>query len=645
MGMSRAQILIVEDDDTLGKALHKALSREGFNVHLVKNPNEAIPLMRSHPIDLAIIDVLLSGMTGIDLAGKIREIFGSEKPKLILMSGVGVFTEKTFIREQKEQLRLIEFLKKPFELQDLLNMVNTHFEKIIPSPQKVLNQILAHPSATQRVIRRAIEKLEDINGLNLPFVLCLLVDTNSSGHINLVDETGEVSGFSLSNGNIVGVDMPDQGTLLGQLLIEKGFLSVEELEEALSQNNHLKIGQRLIKSNFISPHAFEIAFSEQLNVRLSRKVDTGMNQINFVPCEVPLKSPYIDQSDFLVFVHDWVNSKIPDQWIRSFYRVWGENAINKGPEFSKMDEVLRLPLFCSLDGIVDYILSGRSLDTMIDEKVYKEITFLKGIHMLLLKRVVVFGEKNSNESAEKKKGRLVKIYQEMQGKNHLQLIEMMGVARNAKEADIAQAYHDFQSMIQSSASGNEGLTPLAEKIIKKFKEAYVIVSDPGTKEQYQKEYEKDQMKRKFEVKGWFDHAKDFLYKSQGAAALELLQKVGQSEFKFVEYKIYLVWAKILTLGSEGAREKLLKEIESDLLQIPHEERHECLYAFVIGLHQKVVGNLSQAKKNFERAVYLNPQFVEAKRELHVLSLQRKGDKSDFDIKNVMGSLFGKKKTA
>ena len=82
--------------------------------------------------------------------------------------------------------------------------------------------------------KKLIESLEEVHGFDLPFVYSLLVESKSSGHLNVVGrENGDVSGISLSNGVIVQVDISDQSTYLGRLLIDSGFVSNEDLDGGL----------------------------------------------------------------------------------------------------------------------------------------------------------------------------------------------------------------------------------------------------------------------------------------------------------------------------------------------------------------------------------------------------------------------------
>ncbi|MDP8246484.1 MAG: sigma-54 dependent transcriptional regulator [Candidatus Hinthialibacter antarcticus] len=65
-------ILVVDDDVMVLDALKSILERSGYLVHAASNPSAALDLVTTHPIDVAIIDLMLGKENGIVLMKKIR---------------------------------------------------------------------------------------------------------------------------------------------------------------------------------------------------------------------------------------------------------------------------------------------------------------------------------------------------------------------------------------------------------------------------------------------------------------------------------------------------------------------------------------------------------------------------------------------
>ncbi len=72
--MKKAQILLVEDDPSLGQMLSEYLVFKGFLVKWVENAENAREMVRQEALDLCLLDVSLPGEDGFTLAADIRKI-------------------------------------------------------------------------------------------------------------------------------------------------------------------------------------------------------------------------------------------------------------------------------------------------------------------------------------------------------------------------------------------------------------------------------------------------------------------------------------------------------------------------------------------------------------------------------------------
>lgn len=67
------RLLIVEDEETLCQSLKRVLEREGYTVDTVNNAESAHKVFEAEFYDVIITDIILPGMTGIELLKKIKE--------------------------------------------------------------------------------------------------------------------------------------------------------------------------------------------------------------------------------------------------------------------------------------------------------------------------------------------------------------------------------------------------------------------------------------------------------------------------------------------------------------------------------------------------------------------------------------------
>jgi len=112
-----ATILVVDDEPMILKLCGNILSGDGHEVLPASNGQEALELLRSNTVDLALLDVIMPGMDGIFLADRIQLL--NQDTRVILMSGCGS-REITQVAGKENPYRIIW---KPFKAESLLRMI------------------------------------------------------------------------------------------------------------------------------------------------------------------------------------------------------------------------------------------------------------------------------------------------------------------------------------------------------------------------------------------------------------------------------------------------------------------------------------------------------------------------------------------
>jgi DNA-binding NtrC family response regulator len=115
--LGKAKILVVDDEVDFGKMIAKTLADAGYRVDLAVSATQAIALQRRQSYDLALVDIRMPEMTGLELLQylKVRDkgIF------VIIMTAYGSFSVGI------ESLRrgACDYLSKPFPLKSLKDKV------------------------------------------------------------------------------------------------------------------------------------------------------------------------------------------------------------------------------------------------------------------------------------------------------------------------------------------------------------------------------------------------------------------------------------------------------------------------------------------------------------------------------------------
>jgi DNA-binding NtrC family response regulator len=112
-----ATILIVDDEVPIRSAVRRFLQIKGHNVVEACDGVEALELLAVRSVDMAIVDLMMPRMNGIELIDRMK----SKYPE----TGIVVISGYSDIRDlSTSQPNVVTILKKPFELQNLAEAVD-----------------------------------------------------------------------------------------------------------------------------------------------------------------------------------------------------------------------------------------------------------------------------------------------------------------------------------------------------------------------------------------------------------------------------------------------------------------------------------------------------------------------------------------
>jgi len=109
------RILIVDDEINHRKALAIGLRIEGYDVLEAADGEAALEVLAREPVALAIVDLMMPGINGLDLARRMR--FRHSEIPIILTSAYHL-SERQLARAE---IRVVGFLPKPFEMSELVD--------------------------------------------------------------------------------------------------------------------------------------------------------------------------------------------------------------------------------------------------------------------------------------------------------------------------------------------------------------------------------------------------------------------------------------------------------------------------------------------------------------------------------------------
>lgn len=125
-------IMVVDDEKDIVKAIEIYLKTDNYNVQKAYNGFDALELMEKNKIDLFLVDIMMEGMDGLELTQKIREV--SNAPIIILSA-------KSELNDKVMGLNLgaDDYITKPFDAVELLARIKSCLRRLELSKDKSLN--------------------------------------------------------------------------------------------------------------------------------------------------------------------------------------------------------------------------------------------------------------------------------------------------------------------------------------------------------------------------------------------------------------------------------------------------------------------------------------------------------------------------
>ncbi|MGO9340248.1 MAG: response regulator transcription factor [Terracidiphilus sp.] len=116
------RILIIDDEPQITRVLRAALSAQGYDVRTANDPDEGLQLYRDWTPDLVITDLVMPGMSGVEVTRAIR--VRASTPILVL-------SVRDHERSKVEALDAgaDDYVTKPFGIQELLARVRAHLRR------------------------------------------------------------------------------------------------------------------------------------------------------------------------------------------------------------------------------------------------------------------------------------------------------------------------------------------------------------------------------------------------------------------------------------------------------------------------------------------------------------------------------------
>lgn len=150
-------MLVIDDEAPVRRLLSKVFVREGYEVLTAASGEEAIGIVRDRAIDLALVDLKMPGIDGIETIRQIKKI--NMGVSFIVITAFG---EMSSVKEATT-LGVYDYITKPFDLEYVKHLVSHIIEgirpRILPYAED-MKQILTGELTSEEVKKRKLDSFK-----------------------------------------------------------------------------------------------------------------------------------------------------------------------------------------------------------------------------------------------------------------------------------------------------------------------------------------------------------------------------------------------------------------------------------------------------------------------------------------------------
>jgi DNA-binding response OmpR family regulator len=614
MKRNRIHILVVDDDATQGKALVEAFTRAGYQATWAQSSVQAITAAQRTEFHALIVDCMLPRMNGVDLVEELLQI-GVSKPKVFLISGI--FKDKKFIKESLERTGAVEFFDKPLDLQQILARVEDAFKKETDDDEPPLLGLYGMQTPSANELVRMIERESPMSSIHLPVIFRLMQRTPLTGDLTVITAVGDMNTISFWEGRIFSVRTPDKDSYFGGLAVSFGFVSPDDVMEALKTPTRALLGHKLIQSFALSPHAIHVIMEEQLALRLSQTIQHGVVSLQWAAKKYTTPDYALNPIRYEQLTSDWVNSKLTAGEIRSQLLLWGNFSIQGEfhPDYGPM---------ATLQEFLNDNTSARDILSLFHNLIRGKAT-LSGAR----------GKADLGNNFTFLEHRLDKLLQDYKTQNHFQIL---GVGERALASEFNKAFAELREYFDPANLPKDcppGLMVKCTKVFQYIKTAFETLSDDIKRGNYMLHEQNKRAQEMLEMEPVFRAGILELANGHPREAAQKFQSLIDKKLEFRDLKSYRIWAGLKC-------DRNFKEMT--LEQVPPEERHSAPYMMAKGVYHRSRRQYQKAMEAYRSAHVLDPRMTIAKVELKKLiaEVDKRGNKDLLsEVTSVVENLFGK----
>ena len=157
METNKINLLFVDDEDQFLTSMSKRLGARGFHVLAVNRGEKAVETARTHPVDIALVDLKMPGMNGEETLKALKQEHAWME--IVILTGHGSIDSAV----ECTQSGAHSYLQKPCDLDQILEVLKEAYKKRVMNRHRIGETQMAellqgvNPGSPREVLRRLKE--------------------------------------------------------------------------------------------------------------------------------------------------------------------------------------------------------------------------------------------------------------------------------------------------------------------------------------------------------------------------------------------------------------------------------------------------------------------------------------------------------
>ena len=652
-------ILLVDDDRAAQRTLAEALHDNGFTVLLEHDGDWAQRTFSQRQVDLVILDAVLPGRNGFQLALDIRRLEKGRALPIVLMSSDYDAGE---VKSQFEDIGApLWFLEKPVEPAKVAEICRTALgvgQNETPTANRRVNRERARFEARAKDLAgladlaeaSSVESDSQIRFRGAALVRGSLSDSDFAEVLSEVHRWRATGALLIENPPVKKLIWIKEGApvfvrsnllseALGQVLVRERMIKLSECEEALRRLRVSKrlLGTELIELGCISPANLSYALQLQVEQKLYDLFSWTEGTYRFNPrSEMPELQVALELTPARI-LREGVRRAYDDARIRRALGSVADHAVWLTDD--PLDRFQDMGLDADESRLYSLIDGKRTVQDLLAARAMRDEDARKLLYALRCANMVHFAQpgqqletppplprveqrtKAPEPSDREQVDRLASLAQSMRKGT---LFEVLGVRPDASELLIRTA---FATLAKENHPGRLGpdapaeLRALAEDIFGQLALAHDTLLDRTRRLAYEMELRggvprKDgvEVEKILAAEQQFREGEDLLKANNPREALERYAKAAELYPEEAEFHACVGWATWLCLAPGEYAAGQARPLLDKAVQL--NPRIDRIYVFR-GRIARALGKTAEAEAEFEKALLCNPACAEALSELRL----------------------------